>query len=194
RGAGGDLDLLVDDVDPGGHLRNRILDLHARVHLDEEELSVLVEELDRAGADVAEFGHGSGDDPADAVALLGVQGRGGTLLPHLLVPALKGTIALAEVNDMALGVAEHLNFDMARLDEIFLEIDGVVAEGGLGFDPRGADRVGKIVRSARDLHPASAPAGRSLDDDRVTDLGGDQSRFCFVPYAALGTRNARDSE
>ena len=140
--AGRDLDLLIDDVNSGDHFSDRVLDLHARVHLDEEELSVLIEELDRPGADVAQFGHGLGDDPADALALFGVQGRGGTFLPHLLMATLNGAVALAEVNGVALGVAEHLNFDVARLGEIFLEIDGVVAEGGLGLDLGGSDRVG----------------------------------------------------
>ena len=63
RRAGGDLDLLVDDVDAGDHLGDGMLDLHARVHLDEIELSVLVEELDCPGADIAELGHGRARRP-----------------------------------------------------------------------------------------------------------------------------------
>ena len=69
RRAGGDLDLLVDEVDAGDHLGHRMLDLDARVHLDEVELAVLVEELDRSGADIAEFGHRARDDAADLLAL-----------------------------------------------------------------------------------------------------------------------------
>ena len=48
--AGGDADLLLDDVDAGDELGDRVLDLHPRVHLDEVELVVLVEELEGAGA------------------------------------------------------------------------------------------------------------------------------------------------
>ena len=155
--AGCDLDLLIDDVNPGDHLRDWVLDLHARVHFDEEELSVLVEELDRPGADVAQFRHSPRDNSADAVALLGVQGRGGTFLPHLLVAALQGAVALAEVNGVALGVAEHLDFDVARLGQIFLKIDGVVAEGGLRFDLGGGDSVGEFIRPARDFHARGRP-------------------------------------
>src|SRR3712207_8614617 len=50
--SGGDADLLVHEVDAGDHLGHRMLHLDAGVHLDEVELAVLVQELDRAGAGV----------------------------------------------------------------------------------------------------------------------------------------------
>ena len=66
--AGGDADLLGDEVDIGDHLGHRMLDLNARVHLDEVELAVLVEELDGAGAEIFDLAHGFGDGLADLVA------------------------------------------------------------------------------------------------------------------------------
>ena len=63
---GGDQDLLLHDVDAGDHLGHRMLDLHARVHLDEEELVVLVQELEGAGAAVADLAAGVGAALADA--------------------------------------------------------------------------------------------------------------------------------
>ena len=127
----------LHEVDAGDHLGHRMLDLDAGVHLDEVELAVLVEELDRAGADIAELLHGLGDDAADALAHLGVERRGGAFLPDLLVAALQRAVALAEMHGVALAVAEHLDLDVARLLEILLEIDRVVAERGLGLGPGG---------------------------------------------------------
>ena len=49
--------------------------------------------------------------------------------------ALQRTVALAQMDRVAVAVAEHLEFDMARIAEIFFEIDGVVAERGLGLVP-----------------------------------------------------------
>ena len=49
-------------------------------------------------------------------------------LEHLLVAALERAVALAEMDGVALAVAEHLELDVARVAEIFLDIDGVVAE------------------------------------------------------------------
>ena len=41
RQTGGDPNLLLDDVDAGDHLRDRVLHLHPGVHLQEVELPVL---------------------------------------------------------------------------------------------------------------------------------------------------------
>ncbi len=52
--AGGDQQLLLHQVDAGDQLGHRMLDLDARVHLDEIELAVLVQELEGAGAAIAD--------------------------------------------------------------------------------------------------------------------------------------------
>ena len=53
--AGRDADHRLHDVDAGDHLGDGVLDLHARVHLEEVEVVVLVDqELAGAGADVVD--------------------------------------------------------------------------------------------------------------------------------------------
>ena len=63
--AGGDLDLLIHEIEAGDHLGHRMLDLDAGIHLDEIEFAVLVEKLDRADALVIHLAHGVGADLAD---------------------------------------------------------------------------------------------------------------------------------
>src|SRR4051812_8284050 len=53
--ARGNADLFLHDVDPGDQLRHRVLDLQARVHLDEVELVVLVEKFERPRTAVADL-------------------------------------------------------------------------------------------------------------------------------------------
>ena len=53
--AGGDADLLLHQVEAGDHLGDRMLDLEPGVHFDEVELAILIQELDRAGAAIAEL-------------------------------------------------------------------------------------------------------------------------------------------
>src|SRR6478672_10375683 len=53
RRARGDADLLDDEVDAGYHLGHGMLDLEPGIHLDEEELPALVQELDSAHAAIA---------------------------------------------------------------------------------------------------------------------------------------------
>src|SRR5690606_13407885 len=112
---------------------------------DEIELAVLVEEFDRPSAAVLQLSHGGGDCLADLLAGLGVESRGRGLFPDLLMPPLERAVALAKMNGVALAVAEDLNFDVARLAQVLLEVDAVVAEGCLGFRAGRCERDLEIV-------------------------------------------------
>ena len=159
----GDADLLADQVEAGDRLGHRMLDLEPGVHLDEVEFAILVEELDRAGAAIAHVGHRLGDEPAHMLALLGRDRRGGRLLQHLLVAPLQRAVALAEVDGVALAVAEDLELDVARVAEIFLDIDGVVAERALGFGARLADLgLELVVRLVTTFMPRPPPPEAAL--------------------------------
>src|ERR1700722_20408738 len=99
--AGGDADLLDDEVDVGDHLGHRMLDLDAGVHFDEVELAVLVEEFDGADAEIFDLAHRLGDSFADLITHRGVERRRGAFLPDLLVAPLQRAVALAEMNGAA---------------------------------------------------------------------------------------------
>ena len=55
------------------------------------------------------------------------------------------------------------------LFQIFLDIDGVVAEGGFGLAARGRQRGRQFGRLAHHFHAAPAAAGRRLDQHRIAD-------------------------
>ena len=190
----GDLDLLVDEVEARDHLRDRVLDLDAGVHLDEVEGAVLVEELDGAGAGIVELAHGGRADGADAVAVDLVEGGGGALLPHLLVAALQRAVALAEVNRPALAVAEDLHLDVTRLAQVLLEVDGRVAERRLRLAARGGERVRQVGGAQGDLHAASAAARGGLHQDREADLMADAQALLVGGDRAGRARHAGDAE
>ena len=143
-----DPDLLLDQVHAGDELGDRVLDLQPGVHLQEEEVARPVgvdDELDRAGAGVAD-GLGRLDRrPAHGGAHRGVEQRRRRLLDDLLVPALQAALALAEVDHVAVRVAEHLHLDVPGVPDVPLDQQGVVAEGVPW--PRGGPR--RSRRAAR---------------------------------------------
>jgi hypothetical protein len=67
--AGREPQLRLDQVDAGHDLRDRMLDLDARIHLDEVELAVLEQELERAGAAITDFRAGRGTTLAHRASL-----------------------------------------------------------------------------------------------------------------------------
>ena len=111
-----------------------MLDLKPRIHLEEIEVAILVDdELDGAGGIVAD---GLGERHRlrpHRRAGLGVDERAWRLFDHLLVAALDRAFALAEMDDVAVLVAKHLDLDVARLLDIFLDEHAVVAEARLGL-------------------------------------------------------------
>ncbi len=52
---------------------------------------------------------------------------------YLLVTALQRAVALAQMDAAPMAVAEHLDLDVARLLEIFLDVDSAVTEGSPRF-------------------------------------------------------------
>ena len=122
--ARGDADLGLDQVHVGDHLGDRMLDLNTRVHFDEVERAVIVhKEFDGAGVGVADFLQRLDDLAAEFRAALGIESGRGRLLDELLVAALDAAFALAQMHHVAVAIAEHLKFDVARtLDELF-EVD-----------------------------------------------------------------------
>src|SRR5262249_8031918 len=111
-----------------------------------------------------------------------IGGRG--LLDELLMPPLQGTIALEEVDHVAVLVAEELDLDVPRLFEILLQEDAAILECGLGLLPGGLVAIDEAMVVSGDAHAAAAAAGRGLDQHGIADLprdleslilGGDQS-------------------
>ena len=102
RLARGDPQLRADEVDVGDLLGDRVLDLDARVHLDEDVAPVGVEqELDGARVDVADLPGERDGVGADPLAQLGVEVGRGRDLDDLLVAPLHRAVALVEVDDVA---------------------------------------------------------------------------------------------
>src|SRR5439155_7409173 len=143
----------------------------------------------RAGIRVADRprkGHCRIDHPPPGLAAY--PGRA-ALLEDLLVAALHGTLALEEMRDVAVGVAEQLDLDVTRTLDVALAEHAVVAERRLRLAPGGLERLVELAVPAHDAHAAAAPAGRGLDDEREADLvrlaGRDDGNAC-LPCDSFG--------
>ena len=130
--ARGDAQLLFHDVDARDQLGDGMLHLDAGVHFHEEEIAALIEqEFDGARVVVADGLGGAHGRVADALAKGRIKDRAGAFLDEFLVATLDGTFAFAQVYHVAEEVAHDLDFDVARLQEVFLHVDAVIAEGVL---------------------------------------------------------------
>ncbi len=108
--------------------------------------------------------------------------------------ALNGTFALPQEDNMAVRIAENLNFDMPRVLDKLFEENAVIAESVLRFRP--ASRVSLacllvVPGHAETLAPA---ARRGLEHDRVADFVCEAHGLfrCFRQWPLIVARNGVD--
>ena len=111
--SGRDADLFPNQVDAGDHFGYGVLHLDARVDL-EEIISVFLiqQEFHRAGIDVVAGLRRLDRSLADPVQkFLGKRGRGN--FDELLMASLNGTVAGAQMDDVAVLIGKDLHLEMA---------------------------------------------------------------------------------
>ena len=193
RPARRDLDLQAHEVEAGDGLRDGVLDLQARVHLQEVEAPVGVEqELDGARVHVARRPRGGHAGLAQRAPL-----RRGAAPGWASPPPPSGGGAGSSTRAPAGGaivpvrVGQHLHLDVARpLDEA-LEHHRVVAEGRARLAPRRRPaRAAKSAARAHDAHALAAAAARGLDHHRPADAAGLGRERRVVLVVAVVARHA----
>src|SRR6187549_178039 len=108
----------MHQIDAGHALCDGMLDLQARVHLEEIETGAVAaafqQELARPGVAIPDcVGRGDGGG-AHALANRRTERGTRTLLDHLLMTALRRAFTLEDVNGVAMVISKDLNLDMPR--------------------------------------------------------------------------------
>jgi hypothetical protein len=137
RLAARDAKLPLDQVLAGNLLGHRMLDLEPRVHFHEPDavrpqpFDAIGDELDRPRSDIVDRLRRLHRRAAHAARVASsMPGAGASSITFWC--AAERAIALEQVDDIAVAVAEHLHLDMARAKDIFLDQHPVVAERGRG--------------------------------------------------------------
>ena len=170
-----------DQVEAGHFLGHRMLDLQSGVHFEKIEFARLVEqEFDGAGADIVDRLRRLDRRRAHLRAQFRRHHRAGRFLDHLLVAALHRTVALAEMDGVAVAVGKDLDLDMARLDDRLFEDQFAIAEGIFRFRARQLDRIGYVGQVVDQPHAAATTASRRLDHQRYADC------LCFGDQHIVG--------
>jgi hypothetical protein len=85
----------------------------------------------------------------------------------------------------AVAVPEHLELDVLRLEDAFLEVDVRIIERRLGLTLGRLELPEKALLIGGDPHPLPSPTGRGLDHDRKADLGSDLLSLTGIRYYAV---------
>ena len=168
-----DTDLEMNEVGAGDQLGDGMFDLEPRVHFEEIEVLLLIEEeFDRAGVGVPSGEREVNRSFAHALAEIRIDDGGGGFLDDLLVTSLDRAFALAEGDAVAMLVGKDLDFDVTRTFDELLEIDFAGTERALGFATGGGEGGGQIFRTIHGAHTFAAAAGSGLQHDGIANACG----------------------
>src|SRR5690606_37912224 len=95
-----------------------------------------------------------------------VHAGGRRLLDHLLAPSLAGTVALAQVQESAMLVADDLDLDMPRIVDAALDQHFAIPEGCSCLGPRRGELGIEALEVVDASHPAASAAASRLDHQR----------------------------
>src|SRR5579883_1730282 len=111
-----------------------MLDLKPRIHFEEVEASILGgDEFDGSRRIIIDSTGQSERLFAHHAARLLIDKRGRCLLDQFLVAALNRALTLAKINYISMLIAEHLDFDMPRIGDVFFNENAAIAKRGLRF-------------------------------------------------------------
>jgi hypothetical protein len=130
-------------------------------------------------------------DRSDACAELRVDRGRGRLLDELLVAALDGAVTLAQVDDVPMGICEHLHLDVARVDDQLFDVHVRIREIRQALPARGLERPLGLRGRLDDLHPLAAASGRRLDQQRVADRLAERAQLLDRLDGLGGARDDR---
>ena len=109
-----------------------------------------------------------------------VQADGGGDFDDFLVAALHRAIALVQVDDVAVVVAENLHFDVLGAGNVFFEEDGGIAEGAAGFVWASSSRRARSAALCTTRMPRPPPPKAALMMRGKPISCGDLQRFAAV--------------
>lgn len=188
--ASGDRELGGHQIHSGGLLGDGVLDLDARVDLQEDEHLTGNQEFD--GGQPAQAR--SAAQPGRGQVQLATQGIRKPLrrryCDDFLVAALDAAVAVAQGKRMRLGPGrrrDDLHLDMAGVVEQRLDEHGGIVEPQLRLGGALAVGVVDLVGAVHSAHPATASAGQRLDHDDPV-VGGEE---CADVLEAAGPRGGR---
>ena len=165
--------LRLHHVHAGDRLRDGVLHLDARVHLDEVKLAIFVhQKLDRARVLIADLRQAAAQRLPDLLAHLRRHLQRRRFFNQLLMPPLNRALALKQRSHVAMLIGQHLELDVPRLLDELLHVQFAVSERVRRLGKRRMEQVRQLLGVAHDAHAASAAAGLGLQNYRIADFLG----------------------
>ena len=98
------------------------------------------------------------------------------------------------MHDIAMGVGDNLNFDVAWSAKIFFDVHRVITEGCFCFGTCGAERFDQRIFRESHFHAATTTTGGGFHKNGEAHLFGDPHCFLVRCHRTRRTRNNRNAK
>src|SRR5262245_10615995 len=167
--AGGNEDLISNDVNARHKLRYRMFDLHSSIHFHEVKILPFVDQkFESSYVPVTHFFDCLYNATSDLFPQGGGHDNRRRLFDQLLVAALNGTLPFTEMYGIAIFVGHDLELDMARPLNEFFDIAIGHTESIRRFSLRHLQGGQQFPPILHNTHSASAASGDGFDDYRIS--------------------------
>ena len=166
--------------------------LHSRVHFYEIVVAVFVhQEFNCTGASVVDRSGYFESVVTDSLPLFLCYGKSRCEFDNLLVPSLYGAVSFIQVDQIAVFVAQHLDFYVFRPFDVLFDEHIIDSEGFLCFAFCASEFFSYLIRCPDDPHASSTAARGSFEHYRITAFRSDFFSFVFVFDVLIYSRNSR---
>ena len=191
-------ELPLHQVLPGDGFRNRMLHLQAGVHLHEEKRHAAIgfllhDEFHRASANVVHRARRRHRRRAHLLAEGFSHARRRRFFQDFLVATLHGTIALKQVDVVAVGIAKHLYLNVAGPLHVLFDQHGIITKAVDRLALATGQRGGKVFGLVDGSHPLATAPSAGFDEHGVANAVGftlQQSGVLVRPVVARHQRYA----
>src|SRR5450631_4927632 len=161
-------------IESSDQLGHRMFHLQPRVHLEEIEVPLLVDqELNGASIRVSSSLRDANGDLAHSSPHVGINEGRRRFLDYLLMAALQRTLAFSEIDRVAMLVSQHLHLDVAGIDDRLLDINFAVAERSFRFAARTFESRPQLSGRVDEAHALSTASSGGFQHHGIADAGRD---------------------
>ena len=140
-----------------------MLHLDARVHFNEVVFAVLIhQKFDGTGIDIAHFARDFQRILIQVVARFLRHGKCRRVFHDLLIAALHRAVALIQMHDVSMRIAQNLHLDVLGLFDVFFKENIPVAKGLERLALHQREIIAQLLLVLDLAHAAPAAAGRRL--------------------------------
>lgn len=177
---GSDTQLFFDQVNVGDYFCNRVFYLNTGVYFDEIEFVVFEQEFESICIAIVDINIRFSVTFVDVATQFRGNVRCWRFFDYFLVAALYGVVTFRQIDSVVLIVSQYLNFDVARIFQVFFYVNYIVVESSFRFRTGYGDGLCQFSVVAYYAYIAIVVVVGGFDNYRIINAFSNGTVFIYI--------------